>query len=117
MRLYRGREITAKHGLGIERSVFFNSELQSGFECVFLISGFFLWHAAGAQVWLTVVLVCVCVCVFQDDLSVPLLQENLDGSSGVLFPYYDPDTHMLYIAGKVGLQSRYTHSSTKLSLK
>lgn len=33
----------------------------------------------------------------------PLLQENLDGSSGVLFPFYDPDTHMLYIAGKVGL--------------
>ena len=32
-----------------------------------------------------------------------LLQENLDGSSGNLFPFYDPDTHMLYIAGKVGL--------------
>lgn len=31
----------------------------------------------------------------------PLLAENLDGSSGVLFPYYDPDTHMLYLAGKV----------------
>lgn len=39
----------------------------------------------------------------QDDLSVPLGQENVDGSSGVLFPFYDPDTHMLYIAGKVGL--------------
>ena len=39
----------------------------------------------------------------QDDLSVPLVQENLDGSSGVLFPFYDPDTHMLYIAGKVCL--------------
>ncbi|MEQ2165178.1 hypothetical protein GOODEAATRI_014270 [Goodea atripinnis] len=36
----------------------------------------------------------------QDDLSVPLLLENLDGSSGVLFPFYDADTHMLYLAGK-----------------
>lgn len=43
-----------------------------------------------------------CVCL-QDDLSVPLLQENLDGSSGVIFPFYDPDTHMLYVAGKVNL--------------
>ena len=49
------------------------------------------------------VCVCVCVCV-QEDLSVPLLQHDLDGSSGVLLPFYDPDTHMLYIAGKVRLQ-------------
>lgn len=37
----------------------------------------------------------------QDDLSVPLMEENLDGSSGALFPFFDPDTNMLYLAGKV----------------
>ena len=39
----------------------------------------------------------------QDDLSVPLTEEDLDGSSGVLFPFYDPDTNMLYVVGKVSL--------------
>lgn len=43
----------------------------------------------------------MCVCVLQEDLSQPSYSEDLDGSSGVLFPFYDPDTHMLYIAGKV----------------
>ena len=37
----------------------------------------------------------------QDDLSEPLYEEDLDGSAGVLFPFYDPDTNMLYLAGKV----------------
>lgn len=40
------------------------------------------------------------VCV-QEDLSEPLYEEDLDGSAGVLFPFYDPDTNMLYLAGKV----------------
>ncbi|XP_060922243.1 coronin-2B-like [Limanda limanda] len=35
-----------------------------------------------------------------NDLSEPLYEEDLDGSAGVLFPFYDPDTHMLYLAGK-----------------
>ncbi|RVE60822.1 hypothetical protein OJAV_G00184510 [Oryzias javanicus] len=35
-----------------------------------------------------------------EDLSEPLYEEDLDGSAGVLFPFYDPDTHMLYLAGK-----------------
>lgn len=39
----------------------------------------------------------------QDDLSVPLTEEDLDGSSGVLFPFYDSDTNMLYVVGKVSL--------------
>lgn len=39
----------------------------------------------------------------QDDLSVPLTEEDLDGSSGVLFPFYDVDTNMLYVVGKVSL--------------
>lgn len=46
-----------------------------------------------------------CVCV-QDDLSEPLYEEDLDGSAGVLFPFYDPDTHMLYLAGKVIQQTQ-----------
>ncbi|XP_015248139.1 PREDICTED: coronin-2B-like [Cyprinodon variegatus] len=35
-----------------------------------------------------------------DDLSEPLYEEDLDGSAGVLFPFYDSDTQMLYLAGK-----------------
>lgn len=41
------------------------------------------------------------LCPTQNDLSVPLLEEDLDGSSGLLFPFYDSDTNMLYIVGKV----------------
>lgn len=33
----------------------------------------------------------------------PLAEEDLDGSSGVLFPFYDSDTNMLYVVGKVSL--------------
>jgi coronin-2 len=39
----------------------------------------------------------------QENLSVPLTEEDLDGSSGVLFPFYDSDTNMLYLVGKVSL--------------
>uniref|UniRef100_A0A3Q2CSY9 Coronin n=1 Tax=Cyprinodon variegatus TaxID=28743 RepID=A0A3Q2CSY9_CYPVA len=49
----------------------------------------------------------------QEDLSVPLLQENLDGSSGVIFPFYDPDTHMLYLAGKGDGNIRYYEISSE----
>ncbi|XP_037335858.2 coronin-2B-like [Pungitius pungitius] len=41
------------------------------------------------------------------DLSEPLYEEDLDGSAGVLFPFYDPDTHMLYLAGKGDGNIRY----------
>lgn len=30
-----------------------------------------------------------------------MCEEELDGSAGVLFPFFDPDTHLLYLAGKV----------------
>ncbi|XP_028661704.1 coronin-2A isoform X2 [Erpetoichthys calabaricus] len=49
----------------------------------------------------------------QEDLSVPLMQEDLDCSSGVLFPFYDPDTHMLYIAGKGDGYIRYYEISSE----
>ncbi|KAA0706437.1 Coronin-2A [Triplophysa tibetana] len=35
-----------------------------------------------------------------EDLSEPVLEEDLDGGSGVIFPFYDPDTHLLFLAGK-----------------
>lgn len=37
----------------------------------------------------------------QEDLSEPVYEEDLDASAGVLFPFYDPDTRLLYLAGKV----------------
>ncbi|KFP24544.1 Coronin-2A [Colius striatus] len=43
----------------------------------------------------------------QNDLSVPLLEEDLDGSSGLLFPFYDSDTRMLYVVGKGDGNIRY----------
>uniref|UniRef100_A0A8C5HMU1 Coronin n=1 Tax=Gouania willdenowi TaxID=441366 RepID=A0A8C5HMU1_GOUWI len=36
----------------------------------------------------------------QEDLSKPLHEEILDASAGVIFPFYDADTRMLYLAGK-----------------
>lgn len=49
----------------------------------------------------------------QEDLSVPLFELDLDGSSGVLFPFYDPDTHMLYVAGKGDGNIRYYEISSE----
>ncbi|XP_065601702.1 coronin-2A [Cyrtonyx montezumae] len=43
----------------------------------------------------------------QNDLSEPLLEEDLDGSSGLLFPFYDSDTNMVYIVGKGDGNIRY----------
>ncbi|XP_061492248.1 coronin-2A isoform X2 [Rhineura floridana] len=43
----------------------------------------------------------------QNDLSVPLLEEDVDGSSGLLFPFYDSDTHVLYVLGKGDGNIRY----------
>uniref|UniRef100_A0A8C5UAL3 Coronin n=1 Tax=Malurus cyaneus samueli TaxID=2593467 RepID=A0A8C5UAL3_9PASS len=45
--------------------------------------------------------------IFQDDLSMPLIEEEIDGLSGLLFPFYDADTHMLYLAGKGDGNIRY----------
>ncbi|XP_076842377.1 coronin-2B-like [Brachyhypopomus gauderio] len=42
-----------------------------------------------------------------EDLSNPLLEEDLDGGCGVVFPFYDHDTHMLYLAGKGDCNIRY----------
>lgn len=37
----------------------------------------------------------------------PLIEEEIDGLSGLLFPFYDADTHMLYLAGKGDGNIRY----------
>lgn len=37
----------------------------------------------------------------------PIVEEDIDGLSGLLFPFYDADTHMLYLAGKVRFQLEY----------
>ncbi|KOB67373.1 Coronin [Operophtera brumata] len=43
----------------------------------------------------------------QHDLSKPLVCETIDSSSGVVFPYYDYDTNMVYLAGKGDGNIRY----------
>ncbi|MED6247776.1 hypothetical protein ATANTOWER_016528 [Ataeniobius toweri] len=48
-----------------------------------------------------------------DDLSEPLYEEDLDGSAGVLFPFYDSDTRMLYLAGKGDGNIRYYELSSE----
>jgi coronin-1B/1C/6 len=40
-------------------------------------------------------------------METPLKQENIDTSSGMLMPYYDADTCMLYLAGKGDGNIRY----------
>ncbi|KAB0393896.1 hypothetical protein E2I00_004045, partial [Balaenoptera physalus] len=49
----------------------------------------------------------------EEDLSMPLIEEEIDGLSGLLFPFYDADTHMLYLAGKGDGNIRYYEISTE----
>ncbi|KAF3830650.1 hypothetical protein GH733_004469 [Mirounga leonina] len=51
--------------------------------------------------------------VLQEDLSMPLIEEEIDGLSGLLFPFYDADTHMLYLAGKGDGNIRYYEINTE----
>jgi len=37
----------------------------------------------------------------QSDLSKPLHIEDIDSSSGLLIPFFDADTNVVYVAGKV----------------
>lgn len=41
------------------------------------------------------------------DLATPILRNNIDSSSGLLMPYWDADTSMLYLAGKGDGNIRY----------
>uniref|UniRef100_A0A8K9UU58 Coronin n=1 Tax=Oncorhynchus mykiss TaxID=8022 RepID=A0A8K9UU58_ONCMY len=49
----------------------------------------------------------------QEDLSMPMVEEEIDGLSGLLFPFYDADTHMLYLAGKGDGNIRYYEITTE----
>jgi coronin-1B/1C/6 len=42
-----------------------------------------------------------------NNLSQPVLRQTVDSSSGLLLPYYDPDTSLLYLAGKGDGNIRY----------
>lgn len=47
---------------------------------------------------------CQCFFLFhflQQDLSEPVADFEIDSSNGVLLPFYDPDTNMVYLCGKV----------------
>ena len=39
----------------------------------------------------------------QKDLSKAITMENMDNGMGVLFPFYDEGTKMVYLVGKVSL--------------
>lgn len=43
----------------------------------------------------------------QNDLSQPLTTDTIDSSSGVVFPFYDPDTNIVFLAGKGDGNIRY----------
>ena len=60
--------------------------------------------------------VCIIVNVFiflfqslyiQDDFSKPLTIEDIDQSNGIIFPFYDVDTGMMYLCGKGDSVIRY----------
>lgn len=42
-----------------------------------------------------------------DNLDDCLWRQELDITNGVLFPYYDPDTQMIFICGKVSVVSYF----------
>ncbi|KAK4882145.1 hypothetical protein RN001_005464 [Aquatica leii] len=43
----------------------------------------------------------------ENDLSKPLATDTIDSSSGVVFPFYDPDTNIVFLAGKGDGNIRY----------
>lgn len=43
----------------------------------------------------------------ENDLSQPLTTDTIDSSSGVVFPFFDPDTNIVFLAGKGDGNIRY----------
>nr|CAI5833955.1 unnamed protein product [Callosobruchus analis] len=43
----------------------------------------------------------------ENDLSTPVYTDTIDSSSGIMFPFFDPDTNMVYLAGKGDGNIRY----------
>lgn len=47
---------------------------------------------------------CVYICLlffFQKTMEEPIALHEMDTSNGVLLPFYDPDTSIIYLCGKV----------------
>uniref|UniRef100_A0A8C6WUM0 Coronin n=1 Tax=Neogobius melanostomus TaxID=47308 RepID=A0A8C6WUM0_9GOBI len=65
-----------------------------------LTTGFSRWNTRQIALW-------------DQDLSMPMVEEDIDGLSGMLFPFYDADTHMLYLAGKGDGNIRYFEVTTE----
>ena len=42
----------------------------------------------------------------QDNMDEPICVQEMDSSNGVLLPFYDPDTNVVYLCGKVGSLSK-----------
>lgn len=53
--------------------------------------------------WLTK----VCCLWLQNNLDEPLTLQELDTSSGVLLPFFDPDTGVVYLCGKARIQQKF----------
>lgn len=41
------------------------------------------------------------VCL-QENMDEPICVQEMDSSNGILLPFYDPDTNVVYLCGKVG---------------
>lgn len=37
----------------------------------------------------------------QDNMDEPICVQEMDSSNGILLPFYDPDTNIVYLCGKV----------------
>lgn len=48
-------------------------------------------------------------CVPQESMEEPISVHEMDTSNGVLLPFYDPDTNVVYLCGKVGCPNRQSH--------
>lgn len=69
-------------------------------------TGFSKMNERQYGIWNAVSLVLLILLIeMKDDLSSALKLEMIDTSSGVLFPIYDEDTHVMYVAGKVAANS------------
>ena len=47
------------------------------------------------------------ITLFQRNLSTKIEELPIDSATGSLFPYYDPDLNLMYIAGKVTYSTPY----------
>lgn len=42
-----------------------------------------------------------CLPSLQDNMDEPICVQEMDSSNGILLPFYDPDTNIVYLCGKV----------------